>query len=105
VTEALPEMTLLACRYCGHMPVELAGTPRLRYPASVKVVDVGCTGTITAANEELEWEGTIVNDDPYGKGWLAKITLQNRGELGELLRPGTPAFAEHIAAERTKYAK
>ena len=62
-------------------------------------------GTVAAANEELEWEGTLVNDDPYGKGWLAKIKGINPADLEDLLRPSQPAFAEHIAAERAKYAK
>jgi F420-non-reducing hydrogenase iron-sulfur subunit len=41
-----PALTILACRYCGGVPVELAGIRRLGYPAAVKVVDVPCTGTL-----------------------------------------------------------
>jgi F420-non-reducing hydrogenase iron-sulfur subunit len=41
-----PTLTILACRYCGGVPAELAGIRRLGYPAAVKVVDVPCTGTL-----------------------------------------------------------
>jgi len=60
------------------------------------------SGTIAEANEELEWESEVVNKDPYGKGWLARIKATDTAELGSLLRPGSPEFAAHIAAEREK---
>jgi len=41
-----PELTVLACRYCGGVPAELAGIRGLGYPATVKVVDVPCTGAL-----------------------------------------------------------
>lgn len=63
------------------------------------------SGTISEANEELEWESDVVNKDPYGKGWLARIKASNLAELNELLRPSSPEFAAHIAAERAKYKK
>jgi len=63
------------------------------------------SGKIAEANEEIEWESTIINKDPYGAGWLAKIEAADLGELGNLMRPSDPAFAEFIAAEREKYGK
>ena len=63
------------------------------------------SGTIAEANEELEWESDVVNKDPYGKGWLARIKASNLAELNELLKPNSPEFAAHIAAERAKYKK
>jgi glycine cleavage system H protein len=63
------------------------------------------SGTIAEANEELEWESDVVNKDPYGKGWLARIKASNPAELSELMRPDSPEFAAHIAAERAKYKK
>jgi F420-non-reducing hydrogenase iron-sulfur subunit len=41
-----PELTVLACRYCGGVPAEMAGVRRLGYPATVKVIDVPCTGSV-----------------------------------------------------------
>ncbi|HOG46102.1 MAG TPA: glycine cleavage system protein H [Anaerolineae bacterium] len=62
-------------------------------------------GTISAANEDLEFDSALVNTDPYGAGWLAKIAVADAGELTPLMRAGDAAFAEFIAAERAKYGK
>jgi F420-non-reducing hydrogenase iron-sulfur subunit len=40
------ELTVLACRYCGGVPAEMAGVRRSGYPATVKVIDVPCTGVV-----------------------------------------------------------
>ena len=61
------------------------------------------SGKILEANEEIEWESTIINEDPYGEGWFARIELS--GEPTGLLKASDPAFAEFIAAEREKYGK
>jgi glycine cleavage system H protein len=63
------------------------------------------SGKITAANEELEWESTTVNEDPYGEGWLAKLELGDPSELDGLMKAGSDEFAALIAAEREKYDK
>lgn len=63
------------------------------------------SGKIAEANEEIEWESTIINEDPYGKGWLASLEAADLSELDNLMRPSDPAFAEFIAAEREKYQK
>ncbi len=63
------------------------------------------SGKITESNEEIEWESTVINEDPYGEGWLAKIEVADLSEVGNLLRPSDPAFAKFIAAEREKYDK
>ena len=63
------------------------------------------SGKIAEANEEIEWESTIINEDPYGEGWLAKFEAADLSELDGLMRPSDPAFAELIAAEREKYGK
>ena len=63
------------------------------------------SGRIVAANGRLEADSALINKDPYGAGWLARITLANPEELKQLLRPSDPAFAAFIAAERSKYGK
>jgi glycine cleavage system H protein len=63
------------------------------------------SGKITEANEDLEWESTIVNESPYDEGWFVKVELSNPGEIEALMRAGDPEFAELIAAEREKYEK
>ena len=63
------------------------------------------SGEIAEANEEVEWESTLVNEDPYGEGWLARIEATDLGELDGLMRADSEAFAAFIAAEREKYEK
>jgi len=36
-------------------------------------------------NEELESNPELVNDDPYGKGWMVKIGVSNIEQLSTLL--------------------
>jgi glycine cleavage system H protein len=61
------------------------------------------SGSITEANEEIEWESTIINEDPYGEGWLAKVKIT--GEPEGLLKASAPEFSAFVAAEREKYGK
>lgn len=42
-------------------------------------------GTILEVNEALDAEPELVNSDPYGKGWMVKITLSNPEDTGHLL--------------------
>jgi glycine cleavage system H protein len=63
------------------------------------------SGKISAANEELEWESTTVNEDPYGEGWLAKIEISDPSELEGLMKADSDEYAALIAAEREKYGK
>ncbi len=63
------------------------------------------SGKIVKANEELEWEPTLVNQSPYAEGWFVRIQLDDPAELDTLMSTADPAFAEFIAAERQKYDK
>ncbi|MBN1446428.1 MAG: glycine cleavage system protein GcvH [Bacteroidetes bacterium] len=42
-------------------------------------------GTITEINPALEGNPEIVNSDPYGDGWMVKMTIENAEELDNLL--------------------
>jgi len=61
------------------------------------------SGKIGVANEEIEWESTVINEDPYGAGWFAQVELS--GAPAGLLEPSDSEFAAFIAAERAKYGK
>jgi glycine cleavage system H protein len=43
------------------------------------------SGSVTEVNPELNGTPELVNKDPYGKGWMVKITLSNPDELKTLL--------------------
>ena len=46
---------------------------------------VPLSGEIIAFNEDLEDTPEVVNDDPYGEGWIVKIKLSNPAEAEVLL--------------------
>jgi glycine cleavage system H protein len=54
------------------------------------------SGTITEFNSELESAPELVNEDPYGKGWMIKIELSDESQLGDLL--DVEAYKELIGA-------
>lgn len=41
--------------------------------------------TVDEANEELEDAPELVNQDPYGKGWIIKVTLSDPDNIEGLL--------------------
>lgn len=43
------------------------------------------SGKITATNQEVKNNPALVNNDPYGEGWLVKIKASTPTELNNLL--------------------
>lgn len=43
------------------------------------------SGTVTAVNESLPDSPELVNQDPYGKAWMARIKLSDLKELNGLM--------------------
>ena len=43
------------------------------------------SGRVMAVNQELSDHPELVNQDPYGQGWLIKVELSEAGELEDLL--------------------
>ncbi len=42
-------------------------------------------GTVVAINETLELTPELINQDPYGRGWLIRIKPANLGERDKLM--------------------
>lgn len=42
-------------------------------------------GEVIEVNEELEGAPELVNSDPYGKGWMIKIKVDNPADIESLL--------------------
>lgn len=42
-------------------------------------------GEVLAFNEKLEDEPELINSDPYGEGWIIKISASDLSELNSLL--------------------
>jgi glycine cleavage system H protein len=50
------------------------------------------SGIITAFNDELELSPEVVNDDPYGGGWMIEIEIERPAEIENLME--ADAYAE-----------
>jgi glycine cleavage system H protein len=61
------------------------------------------SGTLSEANEELEWDVAPINEDPFGTGWLAKIEASDIGELGNLSKASDDEFKAFIESEIEKF--
>lgn len=42
-------------------------------------------GVVTAVNEALSDQPELINEDPYGEGWLCEIELADAGDLDALM--------------------
>jgi len=43
------------------------------------------SGKIIKVNEDLSESPEVINEDPYGKGWIAVIELENPDEIEDLM--------------------
>jgi glycine cleavage system H protein len=43
------------------------------------------SGEIVSVNKDLEEEPSLINDDPYGNGWLAILEIDDPSQLQDLL--------------------
>jgi glycine cleavage system H protein len=53
------------------------------------------SGTVTAVNDALDDQPELLNDDPYGEGWLVEIDVADESELDDLL--AADEYADQIA--------
>ena len=55
---------------------------------SVKAVsdmNAPVSGEVAEVNEAVTDDTSLLNSDPYGKGWIIKITMDNKEELKNLM--------------------
>ncbi len=67
---------------------ELAGDEVFGTIEAVKTVSdlfLPVAGTILEFNEKLADEPELINTDPYGEGWIIKLTVNNVADLDSLL--------------------
>ncbi len=69
---------------------------------SVKAVSelfVPVSGEVVAVNKQAVAQPGIVNDDPFGDGWLIKVKLSSDGDAGGLL--SAEQYAAYLKEEET----
>lgn len=61
---------------------------------TVSDLNMPVTGEVLEFNEALNDQPELVNNDPYGEGWMVRITISNPAELDTLL--DAPAYEQLI---------
>ena len=56
------------------------------------------SGTLIAVNDELEGAPELINQDPYGSGWLFRVQLADPEELDGLM--DAESYAQLLESER-----
>ncbi len=56
------------------------------------------SGTVVEVNQELPESPEMINEDPYGDGWLVKVKVSDGSELEDLL--DNEEYEELVAAEK-----
>ena len=56
------------------------------------------SGTVVEVNEDLPESPEVVNEDPYGDGWLIKVKMNDASDLDDLM--DSDEYAEMVAREQ-----
>ena len=59
-------------------------------------------GELVAVNEELDENPSLINEDPYGQGWMFKIKPNNMDDVQNLIH-GPEAIEKWILEDIEKY--
>lgn len=54
-------------------------------------------GTVVAGNEALEGQPELINQDPYGAGWILRLTPASAADVDALM--DAAAYEAHLASE------
>jgi glycine cleavage system H protein len=55
------------------------------------------SGEVLEVNGKAVDEPEVVNEDPYGEGWLVRIRMSDAGELGSLM--SADVYRAHVAEQ------
>jgi glycine cleavage system H protein len=55
-------------------------------------------GTVTAVNERLTGNPEVINEDPYGEGWMVKVTVSDAADVDGLMTAAQ--YREFVAQEK-----
>ncbi len=96
-----------------HAQEELTDVVFVELPANGRAVDAGdpcavvesvkaasdiyapISGEIVEGNPDVESDPSLVNTDPYGKGWIFKLRVKNTADVSSLM--DSSAYQAHIS--------
>jgi len=84
-TEQLGDLVYVELPKVGASVAKGASTAVVESTKAASDVYAPLTGEIVATNEDLGANPGNVNQSPYDKGWLFKLKVKDRKELGDLM--------------------
>jgi glycine cleavage system H protein len=83
--ESLGDVVFVQLPDVGLDVIAGASAAEIESTKSVSDVYVPLSGTVQAVNDALVDAPELVNQDPYGAGWIIEMTLADPGELDALM--------------------
>ena len=83
--EALGDIVYVSLPEVGAAVTAGGACGELESTKSVSDVYAPVSGEVVAVNPALDATPELVNDDPYGAGWLFEVAATDEGQIGQLL--------------------
>ena len=83
--ENLGEIVFVELPSPGDELSEMDSAASVESVKSVSEVYSPLKGTVKSVNEELEDQPELINQDPYGRGWIFRLALEDEEDIEELL--------------------
>ena len=95
--DSLGDVVFVQLPDVGLDAVARASVSEIESTKSVSDVYVPLTGVVSAVNEALADQPELVNQDPYGTGWMFELEVSDVSDVDALL--DAAAYRELISAE------
>jgi glycine cleavage system H protein len=95
--DALGEVVFYAPPEVGATVTKDAPYGELESVKAVSDIYAPASGEVVAVNEAVTSRPEVVNDDPYGEGWLIRIRMSDPAEVDALL--DAEAYRAHVAEQ------
>jgi glycine cleavage system H protein len=93
--DALGELVLFEAPEVGAAVTKDAAYAEVESVKAVSDVIAPLSGEVLEVNQRAVDEPEVVNEDPYGEGWLVRIRLSDAAEIDALL--DAEAYRAHVA--------
>jgi len=82
---ALTDIVFVELPEKGKIVEQLKTAATIESVKSVSDVYAPVSGEVVKVNEELKDHPELINNDPYGKGWIFKVRIADKNELNSLM--------------------
>ena len=82
---ALTDVVFVELPEIGKKVQQLKAFCTIESVKSVSDVFSPASGEVISANKDISEKPELVNQDPYGNGWIVKINISNKDELNNLM--------------------